>query len=920
MTWLQYALLGIGMGSAYVLLAQGIVLIYRASGVVNFAHGGLAMLAAYLYNVEFRAGLGWAVLPSLLAAVGLVTAFSALIHPLVMRPLRASSPLTRVIATLGILMVVQSAASLRWGTASVATATVLPGSTVTLPGGIVLSTDRIWLLAIAVMITVGLHAYSRHTVSGIATRAAAENQRGTSALGWSPDALATVNWAAGGALAAVAGILITPYAGLNITNLTLVVIAALAAALIGQFGSFWLVLAGGMLIGVLRSLLVGPLAEVIPFRGAEEAIPFLIILGYMVVRGRGIPARSSVSERLPSIGTGRIRLEIVLPVLAAALLLVLLAFDDEWNIAFGVMVIAAVIMLSVVVLTGYTGQLSLAQYALAGLGGLFGARLAMGAWEWPFWSALVVGTVTASLCGVVLALPALRTRGVNLAVITLGLGLAIQSVIFTNDTFAGGVQGVAVEPPSVFGISLDPILYPARYTAFSIVVLAVVSIAVANLRRGPAGRRLIAVRTSERTAASLGIHVVRAKIFAFAISAGIAGLGGTLLALQNPVVLFGVGYEPMDSIEAVALAVVGGTGWVMGPLMGAGLHPGGPGRVITDYFTAIDGWIPLIGGVVLLVILVTHPDGQASVTAKSFTRLLRLDRWGTGGVRAAVPPSDVAGAVSAVSAVRPLPLVLDGITVRYGGVVALDEVSLRVEPGQVVGLMGPNGAGKTTLIDAVSGFAKVSGGRIRIGDVDVTSLPAHRRAALGMARSFQSLELLEDVTIRENLMAAADTAGDLSYLTDLVRPARPPFSAAASAAVREFDLADVLDKRPGEIPYGKRRLVAMARAVAANPSVLLLDEPGAGLDDNESAELGRLVRRLADTWGMAILLIEHDVRTLMDTCDRITVIDFGRPISEGTPDDVAADPAVVAAYLGEPPAGTAPREAPARTAELSGAP
>lgn len=897
MSWIQYALLGIGTGAAYVLLAQGTVLIYRATGVVNFAHGGLAMLAAYIYHVELRANHGWGVLPSLVVSVGLVAGLSALIHPIIMRPLRASSPLHRVIATLGLLIVIQSAASLRWGSASVATVTVLPAQTLSFPGGIVISSDRIWLFLTAVLITLGLHVYSQRTVSGIATRAAAENQRATSALGWSPDALATVSWTVGGGLAALAGVLITPYAGLSITNLTLVVIAALAAALIGQFNSFWMVLAGGMLIGVLRSLLVGPLGNIITIGGSADAIPFLVILAYMVIRGRGIPLRSNVSDRLPSIGSGRIRLEIVLPALAVAVVLALYVVSIEWTIAFGVMAMISIIMLSIVVLTGYTGQLSLAQFALAGLGGMFGARVAVGVWDWPFWLALIVGTLGASVCGVVLALPALRTRGVNLAVITLGLGLAIQSVIFTNDKFSGGVQGVPVKSPDIFGIDLDPIAYPARYTTFCIIMLALVSVGVANLRRGPAGRRLIAVRASERTAASLGINVVRAKIMAFAISAGIAGLGGTLWAFQNSFVLFGVGYAPMDSIQAVGLAVAGGAGWVFGPLLGSGLYSGGPGRVIGDTFlTSISSLLPLIAGVILLIILITNPDGQASPTAKMFKKLLHLDKWGSGGMRATASATPT----GSVEKVEPKTLRVDGLGVRYGGVVALEGVSLTVEPGQVIGLMGPNGAGKTTLIDAVSGFVRPTQGSIHIGSIDATGLSTHKRAGLGLSRSFQSLELLEDVTIRENLMAAADTAGDWTYLSDIIRPAKPPFSAAASAAVREFDLADVLDKRPAEIPYGKRRLVAIARAVAANPSVLLLDEPGAGLDEYESAELGRLVRRLADTWGMSILLIEHDVKMLMTTCDRITVIDFGRPICEGVPKDVSADPAVIAAYLGKP--------------------
>jgi sulfate-transporting ATPase len=251
--------------------------------------------------------------------------------------------------------------------------------------------------------------------------------------------------------------------------------------------------------------------------------------------------------------------------------------------------------------------------------------------------------------------------------------------------------------------------------------------------------------------------------------------------------------------------------------------------------------------------------------------------------------------------VAPRRLEVAGLVVRYGGVAAVQDVGLVVEPGTVLGLIGPNGAGKTSVIDAISGFTRASG-HVVIGRSDVTGLSPHRRAHAGLVRSFQSLELFDDMTVLENLQAASDRPGRAAMVTDLFRPGSEPLPPVAAAAVREFKLESVLHARPGSLPYGQRRLVAIARAVAAAPSILLLDEPAAGLDEAESRELAGLVRRLADDWGIGVLVIEHDMDFVMGVCDRVLVMDFGRAIVEGTPAEVRDDARAIAAYLGDEPA------------------
>ncbi|HEY9564431.1 MAG TPA: ABC transporter ATP-binding protein, partial [Nocardioides sp.] len=244
-------------------------------------------------------------------------------------------------------------------------------------------------------------------------------------------------------------------------------------------------------------------------------------------------------------------------------------------------------------------------------------------------------------------------------------------------------------------------------------------------------------------------------------------------------------------------------------------------------------------------------------------------------------------------------LEVQAVSVNFGGVSALQDVTLRVEPGEVVGVLGPNGAGKTTLLDVISGFTHPLRGEVLLNGTTVDRWSPERRARAGIVRSWQAVELFEEMTVRENLLVAADPKSPWRYLLDLVRPGVQPSTTVIEDVVRDLDLHEHLDRRPSELPQGIARMVGIARAIAAEPRVLLLDEPAAGLDATESAELGAEIRRLAQGRGIGVLLVEHDVPMLMAVCDRLVAIDFGRRIAAGTPDEVGNDPAVVAAYLGD---------------------
>lgn len=246
------------------------------------------------------------------------------------------------------------------------------------------------------------------------------------------------------------------------------------------------------------------------------------------------------------------------------------------------------------------------------------------------------------------------------------------------------------------------------------------------------------------------------------------------------------------------------------------------------------------------------------------------------------------------------------LRVTYGGLRALDDMTMSVEPGQVVGLIGPNGAGKTTFIDALTGFAPAIGG-IRFADEDITKLSAHQRARLGLGRTWQSVELFDDLNVIENLQVAADRQSAGSFALDLIRPRRPRDTSAVEHALATLGLEELRTRTPGELSQGQRKLVGVARALAAEPKLVCMDEPAAGLDTAESQALGARLRDVVDH-GVTVLLVDHDMSLVLTVCDYLYVIEFGRLIAQGTPAQIRANDLVIAAYLGAQADTNAPPE------------
>ncbi|HJQ46488.1 MAG TPA: branched-chain amino acid ABC transporter permease/ATP-binding protein [Amycolatopsis sp.] len=897
---IQDGLLGLGTAAVYALLGQGMVLIYRGSGVLNFAHAALAAVGAYTFW-ELHIRHSWGFVPACVAAVFVAAVIGIVTHAVIMRPLRRRSVLARVAGTLGLLSILVGAILLIWGDTLQIVPSSLPQFVVKI-GGVAVTADRLCLFGIAVVVTAGLYLITKFTRLGLAMTGVAENETATAALGWSPDTVAVTAWGAGSALAGLAGALVIPLTGLQVDQITSLITFATAAALLGGFYSFPLTLLAALVLGVASSELTVHTTN----PNLATVVPLAVIIFTLVIRGTALPLRGYVYDRLPRLGRGGPR--IVLTVVAVVVLSLLLStlFGTDVVTAITNQLIAAIILLSLVLLTGYAGQVSLGQYAVAGCAAVYAAKLVT-VWHWPFLAALVVGMLAATATGLLIGLPALRTRGVSLAVVTLGLGYVIETVVLTNSSVTGGIYGTFVGSQTVFGLDIDPILNPGNYAVVCVVALAIVALGLANLRRSRIGRRLVAIRDNERAAASVGISVTETKSYAFAAASAVAGLGGILLAFSNETVVY-QNYASENSITSVASAVIGGIGYVVGPLIGSFIASGGLGALLLDSIGNLGNWLPVITGVALIGTLLATPDGQAAelvrLVNKAAQRLAPL-RWATSlgrlRRRRGKRPESIDAPTGRVAGVR-LPdrgtLSVEGLQVQLGGNRIVDDVSLQVRPGEIVGLIGPNGAGKTTVIDSISGFTRSIAGQVRLGTTAIGGMSAHQRVRHGVARSFQGLELFEGLSVLENIHAACEKRDRLGYLTSFVRAGRAKTPPIVWHALEQCGLLDQLDRYPEQLSYGQRRLVAIVRAVATGAGILLLDEPAAGLSHTETEELADLVTWLARDAGAGVLLVEHDVAMVMSVCDRIGVLQAGRLIASGAPAEVRENEEVVTAYLG----------------------
>ena len=669
-SYLLFLLLGLGSGAVYAILGLGLVLQYRSAGVVNFAHGATAMFIAYVY-VDLRStgelvfpwvvaphsvtlsanGLG--VGPAMAIALTYAAVLGLVLYLIIFRPLRGAPPLAKVGASVGLMLALQAVAVLNFGTQTRSTPPILPVGSVTVAGARV-PTDRIWLAALTLVLAVGLAVAYRFSRFGLATRACAENEKGAALLGLSAARLGAVNWVLATVLAGAAGVLIVPIVSLNPASYTLFIVPALGIVLLARFQSFSITVAAGLLLGMLQSALTGlqTVWPSLPQQGLQQGLVFMVIVAAMLLMGRGVPARGNLKEgRDPAVGLPRHPLRTAVVSLGVGVLAVLVLHGaDRAGLITSFIFIS--IYLSVVIVTGYLGQISLAQMSFAGVGGFGLSHLASGAGI-GFPVGLLLAGCAAVPIGLLVGSTALRIRGVNLAIVTLAAAATLDTLIFSNGWFSGGFSGVSVAAPRLFGYDLgitggSPHDYPRAVFGILVLIIAVaLGLLTAALRRSPAGLTFVAVRSNERAAASIGIDSARSKLLAFAIATFVAGIGGALLAYQQST-LSPDSFSVFTSLNVLAIAYVGGVGRIAGAVV-AGLMLAPAGLLVTAVGDRLNlgRYQLLIAGIGLIAMSVAHPDGLVSDTARAgvLQRTARLlQRGGRAGGEAPAQRSDAMAA------------------------------------------------------------------------------------------------------------------------------------------------------------------------------------------------------------------------------------------------------------------------------------
>jgi len=630
-SYLLFLILGLGSGATYAILGQGLVLKYRSAGVVDFAHGAVAMFIAYVFvnlrsfgelelplvllphQISLNGGNGLSTGLAIVISLVYAAVLGLLLYVIVYRPLQSASPLTRVCASVGVMLTLQAIAVLNYSTEPVTTNPIFPSSGLSL-AGITFPEDRLYFTGVVVVISVALALVYRYTRFGLATRAGAENDKGAALTGISATRIAGQNWVIATVLAGVAGILIAPVSSLDPTSYTLFVVPALAAALIGRIQSFWITAVAGLLIGCAQSE-IDKLVSVfgwLPQQGLPDSLPFVVIIVVMAVRARSVLARGGeTAERNPSVGLPRAPLRTAAVCFVIGLIL-LFTLDNVLRFAFISSLTVTCVALSVVVLTGYVGQVSLAQMSLAGIGGFMLGHISAD-WGIGFPWSLILAGLCAVPVGLVIGLPALRLRGVNLAVVTLGFASALDAVLFTVESFTGGTGGLPIQPPRLPGLNLAISSGSAtNRVVFGVLVLIVVillGLLVARLRLGPTGRMLLAIRSNERAAGSVGINVAQGKLLAFGLAAFIAGIGGALTGYMQGE-LTADSFAAFTSIGLLAIVFVAGVGRIAGAVV-AGIMFSAAGLFVTflNLHLNIGSYQAIVAGLALVLTAVQNPDG-----------------------------------------------------------------------------------------------------------------------------------------------------------------------------------------------------------------------------------------------------------------------------------------------------------------------
>jgi ABC-type branched-subunit amino acid transport system ATPase component/ABC-type branched-subunit amino acid transport system permease subunit len=903
--------LGLVTGMVYGILGVGLVLVYRSSRIINFAYGEIGAFGAALLGTATKQ---WGVPYWIAFVMALATSagIGAASEVVVIRRLRAAPLLLSVIVTLGLGQLINIFSQI---------VNTSVGASVTYPqpsgfpefsiGALLMTPAYTAMLFLTPAIVVVLAVFLRRGRLGIALRASAANADAARMSGMLAGRLSALAWGVGGALAAYTAVLVLPTRGFSGGQFLGpgLLLRGLVCAVVARMTSLPVALLSGVGLGVVEQTLLANY----PSGGQVDMVIFVVIVVALLAqrstsgRGEDKGSWSTVQAFEPLPRSYRLvpavrRLGWTVAALAALLgLAIPEVVTNADATTFTLIVAFGIVGLSVALITGLGGQLSLGQFAVAGVGATASYWVTYeGA---PFVFGPLAAATAAAAVSLVIGLPALRIRGPMLAVTTLAFALAAESWLLEQRWMLGA--GGSPRRPAIGQFAFDT---GHSYYLVAFAVLTVGFWLARNVWTGGVGRRLRAVRDNEDAARAFAIPATTVKLQAFALAGVLAGLGGAvyghLLAQQSA-----SAYPVDSSINAAAVSVIGGLGILAGPLLGSLYILGVPNFVPLDNVglaAVAAGW---------LFLLMRYPGGLGQSLAPARDRIVDAlarragldparERAATpaGGMHAAVGRLDLAGPPEASGVEEGQALLqAEGLTKRFGGLVAVNRVSLEVRGREILGLIGPNGAGKTTLFELLGGFSRPDKGRVVFQGRDITGHRPEKRARLGLIRSFQDAALFPTLTVHEVVTVAFERSMPTPFLRSVAGlSARSDRRKAARAddLLATLGLLSYRDTKIMALSTGTRRITELACLVALDPVLLLLDEPTSGIAQRESEALGEVLLTVKEQLDLTMVVIEHDIPLLMRLADRVVAMESGEVITVGTPAQVQSDPRVIASYLG----------------------
>lgn len=910
---LSIVIIGLIRGLIYALLGIGITLVYRSSRVINFAHGEMGALPALLIPI-FVLNLHWPYPIALLLALVASAAIGGAFEFSIVRPLRKASRLTVLVATIGAAQLLFFAGALlpKGGADLAGRSYPTPFKGSVKIGDLTLTAGDLTILVAVPILVLALATFLGTSKIGKASRASAENSDAARLAGVPVERVSFAIWTIAGLLAGISAILIGPTRPLSLSVALgpLLMLRALASSMLGGLHGFFAVFVAGLGIGVLENLVVWNY----PIGGALDVV-FLVAIGlsFLLKKGLGSLVRgsetsswslaASVRPLSPLIArAARVRwaqAAIVVFVIAIAAYFPTRVSASEQFFLGGV-ALFALFGLSLVVLTGYAGQVSMGQFAFVAIGAAFGGRLYQAGI--PQGLGLVLATLIGGAFALVIGIPALRIRGLFLAVITLAFSVAASGWLLQQDWLnrrgSDGSTSMSIPRPTYFGIKFDSEL---RYYWMCLAGLVLAAFVVRRLRHSGLGKRMIAVRDNEPSAASVGISPGVTKLTAFMISGMIAAFGGFLYGglLVNFSGDIDGTFGASQSLSLVVMTVFGGVTTIVGAILGAVWVQGIPRILGKD-------WGLLSSGIGVLAVILVLPGGLASMIFRTRDRLVEAAIKRGWLTPTTTPPPEVVERPTPVrkrAIAGAEPLRAEGVSVSYGGVVALLDVSISAGADEIVGIMGPNGAGKTTLFDVLSGQQRPDSGRVFLDGRDVSNASPQSRAKHGLGRSFQQARLFEDM----RLCDAINMSLERELPTNSVRAILGTPGARrrdrhrhkiAMSILDSLNIHEYANHQIGDLSTGSRRLAELACASAIGAHVILLDEPTAGLTPQEVSSFIRIATRLREELHVTVVVIDHDVPMMRALVDRLYVLEAGVLIAHGPPTILDTDERVIAAYMG----------------------